>query len=265
MRRLLALLSITILAASPMGLRAEEEQRIPVPELGFTGHLVQPGTCLRPDADGVEFPVYGDRCARLRFAYGPLVVQPGANSTGLAFKTIEKPWYDGYMVGIAPNMVRADGSVPDIDQMHLHHATWLSSPSYGNGPFFAAGEEKTIARFPEPYGMPVKATDVWYFVHMIHNEGAAPEVVWITYDIDYVAQADAEALGLKTIRPFWLDVWKNGRRANYPVYNTQRGYGEPLTDPITRSIIRDPATGEPFATTECTWPRDECAAHRLAQ
>ena len=78
-------------------------------------------------------------------------------------------------MGIAPNLVTADGSVPNIEQIHLHHATWLSEPGYGNGPFFAAGEEKTIARFPVGYGMPVGGSDVWYFVSMVHNEAAAPE------------------------------------------------------------------------------------------
>ena len=60
-----------------------------------------------------------------------------------------------------PNLVRADGKVPPVEQVHLHHGTWLSEPSYGSGPFFAAGEEKTIAPFPRGYGMPVKAADTW--------------------------------------------------------------------------------------------------------
>jgi len=260
MRRPLALTFLVLLAIAPMGARADDEGMPVVPESGFTGHLVEPGTCLRPDGAGGEFAAYGDRCARLRFKYGPILVQPGDNDTGLSFKTIEKPWYDGYMVGIRPNLVTPDGQVPDIENMHLHHATWLSNPSYGNGPFFAAGEEKTIARFPVGYGMPVRATDVWYFVHMIHNEGTRPELVYVTYDVDYVSRADAEALGIQPIKPFWLDVWKNGTRANYPVYNTQRGFGEPITDQITLDIITDPETGEPYATTECTWPRDECGA-----
>ena len=38
--------------------------------------------------------------------------------------------------------------MPPTEEVHLHHGTWLSVPSYGSGPFFAAGEEKTIAPFP---------------------------------------------------------------------------------------------------------------------
>ena len=63
--------------------------------------------------------------------------------------TIEKPMRDGYITRFKPNLVRADGTVPPVEQVHLHHGTWLSEPSYGSGPFFAAGEEKTIAPFPQ--------------------------------------------------------------------------------------------------------------------
>ena len=63
---------------------------------------------------------------------------------------------DGYITRFKPNLVRADGTVPPVEQVHLHHGTWLSEHDYGSGPFFAAGEEKTIAPFPRGYGMPVK-------------------------------------------------------------------------------------------------------------
>lgn len=280
MRRILALVSAAVLSLTPGGALADSEPgEPPLPEKGFfLGG--EPGTCLRPETDPstpeTEFAAYGNACSRLKFAYGPIVVQPGDNDTGLTVKTIEKPWYDGYIVGFIPNLVRADGSVPNIEDIHLHHATWLSSPSYGNGPFFAAGEEKTIARFPIGYGMPVRRTDVWYFVNMVHNEGTQPELVWITYYIDYVAKAVGDGLaftdldgapftGIRAIKPFWLDVWKNGERASYPVYNTQRGYGQTITDPVTKAIVTktDPVTFQStqLTTKECTWPSDVCADH----
>jgi hypothetical protein len=233
----------------------------PLPETGFAGGGT-PGTCIRTDPfTGEVTDPYGSSCVRLKFSLGPIEVQPGANSTYPMVKTIEKPWYDGYMVRIEPNMVLSDGeTVPNVEDMHLHHATWLSYPEYGNGPFFAAGEEKTIAEYPVGYGMPVKATDVWYMVHMVHNATPQRHNVWITYTIDYIAKAPAETLGVKTIKPFWLDVWKNGRRASYPVYNSQKGFGQPITDTVTIADMVNPETGEPFTTTECTWPRDECGA-----
>lgn len=261
MRRALALVWAAVVSAAFLVAPAET----PTPEPGFTGHLAQRGTCVRPDPSDPTKTInpYGNACARLKFTAGPIVVQPGDNDTGPWVKTIEKPWYDGYIVGVAPNLVRADGTVPAIEDIHLHHATWLSSPSYGNGPFFAAGEEKTIARFPVGYGMKVSVRDVWYAVFMIHNEGTSAETVWVTYDIDYIAAAEAEApsIGMKRIRPFWLDVWKNGFRSSYPVFNVQRGYGEAITDPVTLGILTDPGSGLPTSTKECVWPRDVCAGH----
>ena len=66
-----------------------------------------------------------------------------------------------------------------MDEVHLHHGTWLNSTdNYGTGPFFAAGEEKTIAPFPRGYGMPIKATDQWQLLYMVHSAVQQPmEVV----------------------------------------------------------------------------------------
>jgi hypothetical protein len=273
MRRVLLVLSFTA-ALAPLAVRADP---LPLPEAGFaTGGT--PGTCVRrvPGSDPLANDMwnpYGNACTRLRFSLGPIVVQPGQNSTYPYVVNIEKPAYNGYMTRIRPNLVLADGSVPPVDSLHIHHATWLSVPEYGNGPFFASGEEKTIAEFPYGYGMPVSRSDVWYMVHMVHGATPAPSTVWITYEIDYIATADAATIGIddpvtgeawtgiRAIKPFWLDVWKNGRRANYPVFNTHRGYGQPITDPVTKNLIRNPANGEQWTSRECAWPSQECASH----
>ena len=124
----------------------------------------------------VEEGRYPGACQRLRFVFGPIVVKPGQNDVLVQPVTIEKPMQDGYITRFDPDLVLAsDGSVPPIDQIHLHHATWLSlSEEYGSGPFFAAGEEKTIAPFPRGYGMPIKATDQWQLLYMIHSAVAEP-------------------------------------------------------------------------------------------
>ena len=49
---------------------------------------------------------------------------------------IEKPLRDGYITRFEPNLVLPDGTVPPIEQVHLHHGTWLSATDYGRGPFF---------------------------------------------------------------------------------------------------------------------------------
>jgi hypothetical protein len=192
---------------------------------------------------------YGDRCRRLHFSVGPLHVKAGQMDATLQPVTVEKPAYPGYVVRFKPGLVNADGSVPDIAQVHLHHAAWLQPSAY-RYPFFAAGEEKTIIDLPAGYGMHVGAGDVWLLLHMIHNQTPEPRVVFLTYDVDYVADADAAALGIVPVRPVWLDVQHRPvapgapDRFAYPVFNVQRGFGHV-----------DPALGRRV----CTWPRENCA------
>src|SRR5207248_1028764 len=81
-----------------------------------------------------------------------ITVKPGQNDVLVTPVTIEKPNQDGYITRFKPNLVDQNGNVPPVEQIHLHDGTWLSEPSYGSGPFFAAGEEKTIAPIPRGYG-----------------------------------------------------------------------------------------------------------------
>ena len=183
-----------------------------------------------------DYERYPGRCRRLRFAFGPILVKPGQNDVLVEPVRLEKPQRDGYITRFRPDLVRADGTVPPTEQIHLHHGTWLSVPDYGSGPFFAAGEEKTIAPFPKGYGLPVKATDQWLLLYMVHSAVQQPMEVYITYDIDFVPEKAAKEIGLKPAYPVWLDV----RPSAYPVFNTQRDFGG-----------RD---------GKCTWPREKCAA-----
>lgn len=177
---------------------------------------------------------YPGNCQRLRFSYGPIVIKPGQNDVLVGPVTIEKPNRDGFITRFKPNLVNERGEVPPVEQVHLHHGTWLSVPDYGSGPFFAAGEEKTIAPFPKGYGLPIKASDQWLLLYMVHSAVSKPMTTFITYDIDFVPKANGEKLGIKPAIPVWLDV----RPSGYPVFNVQRGFGEKGT---------------------CTWPKQECA------
>jgi hypothetical protein len=186
---------------------------------------------------GPSYERYPGACERLRFSYGPITVKPGQNDVSVTPLTIEKPSRDGYITRIRPDLVRADGTVPPVEQIHLHHGTWLSVPSYGNGPFFAAGEEKTVAPLPRGYGMPVKASDQWLLLYMVHSAVAEPMETYIVYDVDFIPKDKGDAMGMKSAYPLWLDV----RPAGYPVFNTQRKFG-----------------GD---DDRCTWPKEQCANH----
>jgi hypothetical protein len=186
---------------------------------------------------GPSYERYPGACERLRFSYGPISVKPGQNDVSITPLTIEKPSRDGYITRIRPDLVRADGTVPPVEQVHLHHGTWLSVPEYGNGPFFAAGEEKTVAPLPRGYGMPIKASDQWLLLYMVHSAVADPMETYIVYDVDFIPKDKGDEMGMKSAYPLWLDV----RPSGYPVFNTQRRFG-----------------GEDNA---CTWPKEQCADH----
>jgi hypothetical protein len=247
-RALLLALGLVLLGVTPATAVAQSAKP-PTPELNFAGDVTSPRPCAYDVDDPVErrayeiegWPApeherYPGACRRMRFAYGPIAVKPGQNDVLVGPVTIEKPIQDGYITRFKPNLVRADGSVPPVEQVHLHHGTWLAQPDYGSGPFFAAGEEKTIAPFPRGYGMPVKASDTWLLLYMVHSAVSQPMETYITYEIDFVPKADGDRLGLKPAYPLWLDV----RPSGYPVFNVQREFGG--------------------KDGKCTWPTEQCAA-----
>jgi hypothetical protein len=255
---LLSLLLAGLLIAVALPAGAQEP---PHPDPAFLHQSVPAGPCVveneyEANIYGLEVGDvrYGDKCKRIKFAFGPIVVKPGENDALIEPVTIEKPAYTGYITRFKPDLVRAlDGESPPTDDMHLHHATWLNAyPSYGRGPFFASGEEKTIATFPDGYGMRVGAMDTWLLLYMVHNDITTPEVVWLTYDIDYIADGDAAEFDMVPIKPLWLDV-QNPRihpeapnTSSNPVFNVQRGFG--TVDPDTGRLV-------------CTWPKENCARH----
>lgn len=165
---------------------------------------------------------------RLHFKYGPITVAAGQNLILVGPVTIEKPAYEGFAIRVKPDLVRADGTVPNVDQIHLHHAVFVNmsrpdatDPSLPER-FFGVGEEKTIAQMPPGYGYPVRPDDVWAMNHMIHNQTTANETVYITYDVDFVPADTDLGRTLKPARPLWLDV-ENGKP--YPVFDVHRGSG----------------------------------------
>jgi len=183
-------------------------------------------------------------CRRLRFAFGPVTVRPGAN-TQLIAGDLAKPMYDGYAVRLTANLYRTDGTIPPVDVVHLHHGAWLSFPGYGNNPiFFASGEEKTHFQLPSGYGMHINGSDTWMLGYMLHNLTPIPEHVYLVYDVDYVPAEPAEAQGITRAVPLWLDVMSQ-KHPLMPIFNVQRGFGH-----------FDPK----FNRKVCVFPKERCAA-----
>src|SRR3954469_11608128 len=219
------------------------------PTLGLGAPQLTDASCSPGSPDG---------CQRLRFAYGPVTVRPGANAQLLGLN-IQKPLYDGYVSRLTANLYRTDGQIPPVDGahlhhapsppvdvVHLHHAAWLSSRMYGNFPvFFAAGEEKTHLQAPSGYGLKVLGSDQWSLGYMLHNLTPLEEHVYVTYDIDYTPAETAESEGVREVIPLWLDV-QSRTLPFYPVFNVQRGYGE-YSNKYKRKV--------------CVFPKDTCAAY----
>jgi len=125
----------------------------------------------------------------LKYRFGPVKIIPGANSIEIDATNL-KPNVPGYITRFTPNLERKDGSVPPVDELHLHHAVWLMRGS----PTFAAGEEKTITQFPKGFGYRYDPSDVWLLNHMIHNLLPNEDEAYITFEIDFVPMSSPAVL-----------------------------------------------------------------------
>jgi len=213
-------------------------------------------------------------CSRLKVTFGPIWMKPGQNDVLIQPVTFEKPLYDGYIVRFEPDMVGPTGEAPRVKDAHLHHGTWLNpgyfgssneyltqdpvvvpnpGRTYGRGPWIASGEEKTVAIWPKGFGLKIKQSDVWLFLHMIHNATAETTPVWVTYDIDYIpadlAEGDEDGDGINNLantEGLWLDVgdcsWHDEcvKDEFNPIFNVQRGFGS-------------------VEEGTCIFPRENCA------
>jgi hypothetical protein len=150
------------------------------------------------------------------YVYGPVHISPGQNSIFIE-PNDQRPKQNGYITSFAPNLIEADGTIPRVDQIHLHHAVWLVNGS----PTWGAGEEKTTARTPPGYGWTYRTTDDWRMNHMIHNLTPTPDTVYITYDMDFVPATAPAAQTMIPVHTQWMDVVGGG----YPVFDAIKGTG----------------------------------------
>ena len=274
---------------------------VPTYELDFAGAIDNPafpkGTC-EPESiydvaarDVWADPDYRAACRRLKFTMGPLLARPGMNDTLIHLTTFDKPAYDGFTLRWKPGLQAADGSVPFVENLHLHHGTWiggLNGPTAATGPFFATGEEQTILSFPKGYGWRFNGNSAWSMLYMLHNALPQPQAVYITYDIDYIALEDAQTLGIRDTKSLWLDVGGSGGDAvtatgatvntpEYsalnPIFNAQRGFGHAddgafwkLTgDGPTGLTTKIPRNNAGTGAQVCYWPRENCSRFNSSQ
>lgn len=181
-----------------------------------------------PRADLVSSTRVAPGVQRLRYRYGPVLAAPGQNLILLGPVTLERPPGDGYSIRFKPGLERTDGTVPAVEKVHMHHAVFLNMsredlarPELPER-YFAFAEEKTVGEMPEGYGYPLRADDVLAINYMLHNGTAEPEVVWITYEIDWVPANTVLGRTTEPARPLWLDV-ENGKA--YPVFDVKRFSG----------------------------------------
>src|SRR5215207_5619011 len=155
----------------------------------------------------------------LTYKIGPLPIKPGADD--IRFRNVGpqfRPKVPGYITRFKPTLTRADGTLPPVDVIHLHHAVWII-----NGlPTLAAGEEKSIVQQPRGFGFRYDPSQSWQLIDMIHNLETAPESVYVKWEIDFVPDTAPAAAGLRPVRPQWLDV---AGFSLYPVFNSLRKQG----------------------------------------
>ena len=63
----------------------------------------------------------------LHLEYGPLAIRPGQNLIDTNKYRIPQPTEDGWIVGFRPNLRLANGTVPPVDVLHLHHGVWANA------------------------------------------------------------------------------------------------------------------------------------------
>jgi plastocyanin len=174
-----------------------------------------------------DAPSSSSRVQHLHFAYGPLEIAPGQNRINTNNVRIPQPRVEGWIVGFTPNLTLANGTVPPVEDIHLHHGVWASSARRDATAsplperFLGVGEEKTALHLPPGYGYEYRPADYWWLNYMVHNLTTRPYKVLITYDVDILPRRSAPD-GMKSVHPIWMDV-QNG--SFYPVFDVLKGSG----------------------------------------
>jgi plastocyanin len=195
----------------------------PAARAGVNGQC--PSIADKPDAiPHVDYMDGGvSQVQHLTYCY-PVNITPGQNIIRFrpAIDGGQKLWpqVDGYITRFDPELIYADGTVPPVDVLHLHHAVWAVN---GN-PQFAVGEEKTIEQMPQGFGWRSHPGDAWILNDMLHDLVAKPAQVYVVWRLDFVPDSSPAAASIHTVHTKWLDV--AGNPSIYPVFDALRSDGK---------------------------------------
>ena len=155
----------------------------------------------------------------LRYRLGPIRIRGGADDIQIRDIPDDlRPKVPGWITRFKPTLTLADGSLPSVDVIHLHHAVWLVNYQ----PTYAAGEEKTIVQMPKGFGARYTPGQSWALNDMIHNLETTPRDVYVVWDIDFVPDTSPAAATIKPLGSKWMDV---AGSSIYPVFNAYRRDG----------------------------------------
>jgi plastocyanin len=158
----------------------------------------------------------------LHYRFGPVQLLPGQNL--IKFQPIgaaSRPSVPGWITAFRPNLTYADGTVPPVDVVHLHHGVWIVDGETR----WASGEEKTYDDLPAGFGWRYTPRQSWVMNHMIHDLYPGRAKVYITWDIDFLPDSAPAAAGVKPVTTQWMDVSGPSR---YPVFDAVRQKGRKL-------------------------------------
>ena len=168
----------------------------------------KPGSIAHVDYEGVQ---------RITYCYGPVTVRPGQNLIRIN-PTNLFPQVPGYITRFDPELVYADGSVPPVDVLHLHHAVWLDQ----RRPAVRGGRGEVDHPAPQGFGWRSQPSDYWYLNDMLHDLTGNAASVYIVWRLDFVPDSSPAAASIRTVHTQWMDV--SGLQA-YPVFNALERFG----------------------------------------
>ena len=158
--------------------------------------------------------------ATIVLQYGPYVVQPGSDLTRA---DAEPVLHDMFVIAARPAIRMVDGTEPDDDIGHIHHAHWIK-PNLGSSAyydwFFGTGEERTRGGgwpYMEAdaenwnagvrYGIPMVEGESMGFISMLHNKTSSPLTLWIEgrFEVVWGSRGEIRAATVGETYPDGLD------------------------------------------------------------